>query len=314
VSRAAAVIAFGGNALIRRDDLATQRQQMTRADDLARALVPLLRERRPLLLVHGNGPQVGDELIRVEEAVTKVPPLSLDLCVAATAGTIGVILDRALRNAAAGAGFPLEVAVMVTLVRVEANDPGLLVPTKPVGPHFTRYRADALRETLGWRMVETGPGIWRKVVPSPEPAEILNLDVLRSLLRPGLVIIAAGGGGVPVVRRADGTLAGVEAVVDKDHVAADLGRDVGADTLLILTDVPHVSLDFGSPTERRLPAMTAAEARGHLRAGQFPAGSMGPKIEAAVRFVETAKGHVLITAAETLDDAFGGHAGTRVIP
>lgn len=308
------VVAFGGNALVRRDDHATQRQQMTRAGEFAQALLPVLADGAPMVLIHGNGPQVGDELIRVEEAVTKVPPLSLDLCVAATAGTIGVLLERELRNAAAGARLPLEVATIVTLVLVRAGDPGLSVPTKPVGARFTRYRAEHLVESLGWRMVEEAPGSWRKVVPSPEPGAILNLDFIRTSLAPGRVLIVAGGGGVPVVRGEDGRLQGVEAVVDKDTVAGLLGAGLEAGQLLVLTDVPHVALDFGTPTERRLARVTIEEARRWLRAGQFPPGSMGPKIEAAVRFVEATAGTALITEAGQLEPARAGAAGTLVVP
>jgi carbamate kinase len=308
------VIAFGGNALIRRDDHATQRLQMERSQQLAEELLPLLRDRRPLVLVHGNGPQVGDELIRVEEAVTKVPPLSLDLCVAATAGTIGVLLERALRSAAAAAGIQIEVLTVLSLVLVDGDDPGLQVYTKPVGPHFTRYRAESLRESLGWRMVETGAQAWRRVVASPRPLALLDLEVLASTLRPGRVVIAAGGGGVPVVRDADGRLRGVEAVVDKDYVAALLARELDARQLLILTDVEQVSLDFNTPTQRGLTRLTVAEARGHLAAGQFPAGSMGPKIESALNFVLAGGGEVLITSPEALSRALAGETGTRIGP
>ena len=251
MSRAAppAVVAFGGNALVRRDDHATQRLQMERADGLAEVLVGLLDEPRALVLVHGNGPQVGDELVRVEEAVTKVPPLSLDLCVAATAGTIGVLLERALRNAASRAGREIEVSTLVSLVRVDEDDENFDDPTKPIGARFTSYRAAQLQRTLGWRMVQESPGSWRRVVASPRPVEIVNLATLMDTLRPGRVLIAAGGGGVPVCRGADGALTGVEAVIDKDHVAAILARELDADPFVILTDVDHVSVDFGTPAE-----------------------------------------------------------------
>jgi carbamate kinase len=308
------VIAFGGNALVRREDHATQRLQIERADRLAEEILPMIREGRPLALVHGNGPQVGDELIRVEEAVTKVPPLSLDMCVAATVGTIGALLERSLRNAAGGAGLPIDVVTLVTLVRVQGDDPGLRVPTKPVGPHFNRYRAEYLRETLGWRMVEAAPGAWRKVVASPRPAEILNISLAEEALRPGRVIILGGGGGVPVVANERGRLAGVEAVVDKDYVAEMVARLVNADRLLVLTDVERVCLDFGAPTERPLAHLTLAEAESHLRTGQFPPGSMGPKIEAAIQFVRETRGEVLITSPESLAPAMAGETGTRIVP
>jgi carbamate kinase len=308
------VIAFGGNALVRREDHATQRLQIERSDRLAREILPMLQEGRPLALVHGNGPQVGDELIRVEEAVTKVPPLSLDMCVAATVGTIGALLERALRNAATGAGLDLDVATLVTLVRVQERDPGLVVPTKPVGPHFNRYRAEYLRETLGWSMVEAAPGAWRKIVASPRPAEVLNASLVAEAIRPGRVIIVAGGGGIPVTRCEDGRLVGVEAVVDKDYVAEMVARRVDADRLLVLTDVDQVCLDFGSPTQRPLALLNLAEAEAHLRTGQFPPGSMGPKIEAAVQFVRATGGEVLITSPESLAVALAGKTGTRVVP
>jgi carbamate kinase len=250
-------------------------------------------------------------MIRVEEAVTKVPPLSLDMCVAATVGTIGVLLERALRSAAARLRLPLEVIVVVTLVRVEIR-PGDEPPPKPIGPRFTRYRAEIVERNLGWRMIESAPDAWRRVVPWPTPAEILNLKEIAGMMAERRVVIAGGGGGVPVTRDAEGRLAGVEAVVDKDHVACMLALALDADRLVILTDVEQVCLDYERPSRRPVARMSTAEAASHLAAGQFPPGSMGPKIEAAVRFAAARGKRCLITSPERLAAALAGETGTWI--
>jgi carbamate kinase len=308
------VVAFGGNALIRSGQEGTQWEQIENAEATAERLLPLVRAGHDLLLVHGNGPQVGNMLIQVEEAVNKVPPLSLDVLVAASEGSIAYMLELALLNAFRKARRRRPVAAFVTEVIVDPRDVGFRRPTKPIGPFYSRFRADFFIHRLGWNMIEDAGRGWRKVVPSPRPIEVVQLALLRQALEAGHLVIAAGGGGIPVYRTRTGLLKGVEAVIDKDYTAALLAAGVGADMLVILTGVDHVSLDFGTKQERPLKRMTVSEARGHLEAGQFPEGSMGPKIRAGTEFVEESGHEVLITSAEKLAQAMLGRAGTRIVP
>lgn len=272
-----------------------------------------MRAGHDLLLVHGNGPQVGNILIQVEEAVNKVPPLSLDVCVAASEGSIAYMLELALLNAFRKAQLRRRVVALITEVLVDPRDVGFRRPTKPIGPFYSRFRADFFIHRLGWNMIEDAGRGWRKVVPSPRPLEVVQLPVLRQALEAGHLVIAAGGGGIPVYRTRGGLLKGVEAVIDKDYTAALLAAGVGADLLVILTGVDQVSLDFGTKDERPVRRMTTTEARAHLEAGQFPAGSMGPKIRAGVEFAEKSGREVLITSAERLAQAMLGRAGTRIV-
>jgi carbamate kinase len=307
------VVAFGGNALVRDGEEGTQWEQIENARETARVLVPLLREGHELALVHGNGPQVGHILIQVEEAVTKVPPQSLDVCVAQSEGSIGYMLELALLNALRRERLRRQVVTIVTEVVVDQDDPGFRRPTKPIGPFYTRFRADYLIRKQGWNMIEDAGRGWRKVVPSPRPLEVVQMPALREAVAAGHVVIAAGGGGIPVYRTPGGELKGVEAVIDKDYTAALLAAGLGADLLVSLTGVDQVSLDYGQPHERKLRRMTTIEAREHLSAGQFPEGSMGPKVRSGVEFVEAGGGGVLITSAARLAAAVRGRAGTRIV-
>jgi carbamate kinase len=313
LARKLTVVAFGGNALIRRGEEGTQTEQIENSDRLARRLVPLV-ERGRLLLVHGNGPQVGNILIQVEEAVTKVPPVSLDVCVAQSEGSIGYLLARSLMNALEKKKVRRQVICLITPILVDRADPGFRKPTKPIGPFYTKYRAEYLMKRQGWLMVEDSGRGYRKVVASPRPAKVLPLAAIRESLEHDWVVIAAGGGGIPVLRSEDGRLKGVEAVIDKDYTAGLLARDLEADRLVILTSVDQVYLNFGRPDQVRAQAFTVSEARHHMREGQFPEGSMGPKIEAAVHFVERTGREALITSPEKLTEALAGKGGTRVVP
>lgn len=309
-----AVIAFGGNALLRPEDRGTNEEQIARAKQAARWLAEIAA-RTSLIVVHGNGPQVGNILIQAEEASTKVPPQSLDVAVAQTEGSMGFLLQQAIRNRLESTGRGGLVATVLTEVEVDPNDPGFKRPTKPVGPFFTRYRAEALERDLGWTMREDAGRGWRHVVPSPRPLRILNIDTIAAMLEIANVVIAAGGGGIPVVRGRDGQWRGIEAVIDKDYASALIASELKAELYVILTGVPKVSLDFGKPAQKALDRVTLAEAERHLREGQFPAGSMGPKIEAAVQYVRGGAGReALITDVEHLRDALEGREGTRIIP
>ncbi|HKY32163.1 MAG TPA: carbamate kinase [Candidatus Polarisedimenticolia bacterium] len=306
------VVAFGGNALVRRDEDGTQRQQIGHAQALARSLARVVAKGHDLVLVHGNGPQVGTLLVQVEEAVTKVPPLSLDVCVAQTEGSIGYLLETALRNALLAEGADREVVCLLTEVVVDPKDPALRAPTKPIGPFYTPYRAAHLRRQRRWDLVEDSGRGYRKVVPSPRPLKVLNMQVIRTLLQTHHVIIAGGGGGVPVIEEPSGRLRGIEAVIDKDLTAALIARDLRADLLLVLTDVDQVFLNYGRKNQRPLARMSSKEAERWLRKGQFPPGSMGPKVEAAIEFTRSSGHDVIITSLRRCVSAIGGRGGTRI--
>ena len=308
-----AVVAFGGNALLRPEDRGTQEEQIARAKQAARWLAEIVRQGFRLIVVHGNGPQVGNILIQAEEASTKIPPQSLDVAVAQTEGSMGFMLQQALRNRLEAIGIGGDVATVLTEVEVDAADPAFKRPTKPIGPFFTRYRAEALERDLGWIMREDASrGGWRHVVPSPRPLRILNLPTIRHMLEGAAAVIAAGGGGIPVVRGRDGLWRGIDAVIDKDFASALLAAELHADVFIILTGVPKVAVDYGKPTERPLDHLTIAEAEKHLAAGQFPPGSMGPKIESAIQFVRATARKVVITDIDHVREAVEGKDGTVV--
>src|SRR5436305_10090583 len=273
--RKLAVVAFGGNALLRPEDRGTQEEQIARAKQAARWLAEIVRHGYKLIVVHGNGPQVGNILVQAEEASTKIPPQSLDVCVAQTEGSIGFMLQQAIRNRLDSIGVGGDVSTILTEVEVDANDPAFKRPTKPIGPFFTRYRAEALERDLGWTMREDAGRGWRHVVPSPRPLRILNSATIAYMLKGAYVVIAAGGGGIPVVRGRDGQWRGVEAVIDKDFASALLAVELRADLYVVLTGVAKVAIDFGKPAQRAVDRLTVEEAQRHLGDGQFPAGSMG---------------------------------------
>jgi carbamate kinase len=309
-----AVVAFGGNALLRPEDRGTQEEQIARAKQAARWLAEIVRHGYKLLVVHGNGPQVGNILIQAEEASTKIPPQSLDVCVAQTEGSMGFMLQQAIRNRLESIGSGGEVSTVLTEVEVDANDPAFKRPSKPIGPFFTRYRAEALERDLGWTMREDAGRGWRHVVPSPKPLRVLNMKTISRMLESAAVIVAAGGGGIPVVRGRDGQWRGIEAVIDKDYASALLAAELRADLFIILTGVAKVAINFGKPQQQELDRMSVAEAEKHLAGGQFPAGSMGPKIDAAMQFVRATSKQVLITDVEHLREAMQGNDGTVIGP
>jgi len=308
-----AVVAFGGNALLRPEDRGTQEEQIARAKQAARWLAEVVRHGYKLIVVHGNGPQVGNILVQAEEASTKIPPQSLDICVAQTEGSIGFMLQQAIRNRLESIGLGGEVATILTEVEVDVNDPAFRRPTKPIGPFFTRYRAEALERDLGWTMREDAGRGWRHVVSSPRPLRILNIKTIERMLDSAAVVVAAGGGGIPVVKGRDGQWRGIEAVIDKDFASALVASELKADVFIILTGVPKVAIDFGKPTQKFLERLTVAEAEKHLADGQFPAGSMGPKIESAIQFVRATRRQVLITDVDVLREALEGKDGTVIV-
>jgi carbamate kinase len=311
--RPVAVIAFGGNALLRPQDHGTQEEQFTLTWKATRWLVEIIHRGYELALVHGNGPQVGNIMIQVEEAVTKIPPQSLDICVAQTQGSMGFMLANQLRNRLHEEQIEKYIACVLSEVVVDREDPAFENPSKPVGPYFTAYRANLLQQEQGWQMVEDAGRGWRKVVPSPKPKRILGAGLYRRLVQSGAVLIAGGGGGIPVYRDVGGYYRGVEAVIDKDYVAAILAQDLEADLFIVLTQVAMVAENFGRANQRWLRRLPIAKAREMLEANQFPPGSMGPKIQASIQFVETTGKEVLITDEESLKRALKGEAGTFLV-
>jgi carbamate kinase len=307
------LVAVGGNALIPAGRTGTAEEQFENALVAAGPLVELLQAGCGLVITHGNGPQVGAALLRSELAAGQAYALPYDCCVAATQGEIGYVLQYGLWQRMQQVGLQTPVVTVVTQVRVDRHDPAFAHPTKPVGPFYSPERAEELRRGRGWSFVEVeGRGL-RRVVPSPRPCEIVELAAIRACLAEGLVVIAAGGGGVPVFNDKD-TAKGVEAVIDKDLTSALLASQVGADLFVILTGVDRVCLDYATPRERPLDRLTAADARLYLDEGQFPEGSMGPKIQAVLQFLEAGGREALITDAAHLVRAVEGRAGTRLLP
>jgi len=307
------VIAIGGNALLPPGQAADATVQRRRIETTCARLADLVKEGHDVVLTHGNGPQVGNILLQNEESRHLVPPMPLDVCGAESQAQIGYLLAQALQNEFSARGIHRGVACLLTQVVVDAADPAFANPTKPIGPYYQREDEIVVKRAKGWKMVYDQRGGWRRVVPSPRPVEIVEADEIRRLVEDGdgRVVIGAGGGGIPVVRRG-GKLIGVEAVIDKDLAAAVLARALGWGHLVIATDVPQVALEFGTPNQRFVDRLSVAEAKKHLAAGQFPPGSMGPKIEAALDFLEQGGERVVITDLEHLVPAVAGKAGTHL--
>jgi carbamate kinase len=304
------ILAIGGNALAPAG-LGEFSDQESRARGVAETAVRMIDDGARLLVVHGNGPQVG-ALAMAQEAVSReVPVQPLFVLGAMTQGQLGYLLAQAIGDTLVTAGRPRSVAAVMTQVVVSPDDPAFGRPTKPIGPFFSEGRARRLADARGWSVAEDSGRGWRRVVASPEPVEVVEAGEIRRLLDAGEVVVACGGGGVPVARVGD-DLVGVDAVIDKDFAAALIGRLVGATSLLLLTGVERVMIDFGTPDERAVETMTLAEARAHLADGQFPPGSMGPKVEAAVQFVEGGGREAIITSLEAATDAMAGRTGTRI--
>lgn len=306
------LVAVGGNALIRGNQKGTAQEQFENAVDTAAAVVRLLRAGHRVVLTHGNGPQVGAALTRSELAAAYAYRLPLDCCVANTQGEIGYVLQYAMWQMLQQEGLKTPVVSLVTQVLVDSNDPAFKNPTKPIGPWYTKDVAARYRDLFDWTIVEVPGRGFRRVVPSPEPVEIIELEAIRACVDRGLVVIAAGGGGVPVFNDHDITK-GVEAVIDKDQTSAILASQLNADVFAIATDVDRVCLNYGKPSQRPLDLLTADDCRRYLQEGQFPSGSMGPKITAALKFLERGGKDAVITNSEHLVDAVEGKAGTHII-
>ncbi len=316
---ATAILALGGNALTREDQRGTLEEQYSNALAMAHSVRSLIRKGWNVVIVHGNGPQVGNLAIQHEGSTDLVPALPLFTLGAMTQGQLGSLICLALNEVCKRE--IMGAVSIITHVEVDSGDPALSCPTKPIGPFFGREEAAALEARRGWTMTEDAGRGYRRVVPSPRPMAPIEADAISAMVELGYIVVAGGGGGIPVCRSADGAYRGVDAVIDKDFAAERIADAVGAQALVMVTGVAAVRLHFGTPQEQAVAEMTASEARRHLADGQFPPGSMGPKVEAAIKFVESPGRISAITTPElvyaTLDEPAGvieGPRGTRIVP
>jgi len=308
-----AVIAIGGNSLIKDNKHQSVEDQYQAAHDTCVHIVDLLQEGWSVVVTHGNGPQVGFILLRSDFAKTKLHEVPLDSCGADTQGAIGYHLQQNLQNELARRKVSKAVATVVTQVVVDYADPSFKEPSKPIGPFYTEAEATKYRDEKGWAVKEDAGRGWRRVVASPNPLRVVELDSIKALISAGVAVIAVGGGGIPVIEK-DGQLIGTAAVIDKDRASALLANNLDASDLIISTAVDKAYLNYGKPDQKALDKITVAEARKHMKEGHFKAGSMLPKIEAAVNFIEKGGAHVIITSPDLLLDAVHGKTGTHIYP
>lgn len=308
-----AVVAIGGNSLIKDDRRRTVPDQFAATRATAVHIAAMIKDGWDVVVTHGNGPQVGFILLRSELASHILHRVPLDSCGADTQGALGYMIQQCLHNEFMSQGVGKEAVTLVTQVVVDEHDPAFANPTKPIGPFFNKARAERYQHEYGWMMREDAGRGWRRVVPSPRPREIVERAAIERLSAAGLVVIAVGGGGVPVVRGQDGALRGVEAVIDKDYASALLAAAIKADLLLISTSIERVAINFGKPDQQFLDRLTLDEAKRHLADGQFPPGSMGPKIEACLQFLDQGGREAIITSPDQIAAALHGQAGTRVV-
>ncbi len=315
IMKKTAVLALGGNAIIKAGQKGTVSEQFANTRDSLGGIVELISRGYKLAITHGNGPQVGN-LLRQQEAGEKegLAPLPLGILNAATEGSMGYMIEQSLQNRLHLMNIDKQVITIVSQVVVDKNDPSMLNPTKFVGStYYTQDQADELHTTLGWILKEDAGKGYRRVVPSPIPQKIVAGKTIRELIENGEIVIAVGGGGIPVYVTEDGTYEGVDAVIDKDFASGLLALNIEADLYVILTGVEKVSINYGKPEQQDLDVLTVADARKHYNDKQFPAGSMGPKILAAIDFIERGGNEVLITSIDRIVDAFEGKTGTRIV-
>lgn len=309
-----AVVALGGNAISNRDREDTIPLQFENTYASLGSIVELIKGGYQLAITHGNGPQVGNALLRVELAKGKAPILPLYICVADLQGGMGYMIAQCLQNRLKKEGIGRDVVTMVSQVLVDENDPAFENPTKFVGQFYDKKTAEILHKEMGWKMTPfPGDKRWRRVVPSPRPLKLIERETINRLLDNNNIVVAAGGGGIPVVCR-DEKLFGVDAVIDKDLAAAVMARDIGAQLFIIFTDIEKVAINFGKPDQKDLDEVTLAEIKAYHDEGHFPAGSMGPKIEAAIDFLENGGGKVIISSITRGYETVVGKAGTRILP
>lgn len=309
-----AVIAIGGNSLIADSKKMSVPDQYAAAGETSRHIAALVAAGYRVVVTHGNGPQVGFILLRSDIAKQRLHEVPLESCVADTQGAIGYQVGQTLANELRSRGIDRQVATVVTQVEVDPADPAFTAPTKPIGPFYTEEEARRYQAENGWTLKEDAGRGWRRVVASPKPISIVEEQTIRLLLDAGVVVIAVGGGGIPVAKDAAGMLSGRAAVIDKDLASCLLAKNLHADLFIISTGVDKVAIDFKKPTQRELDRLTVAEAQKYLDEGQFPAGSMGPKIAAAIDFLQAGGREVIITQPHLLEDAIAGRNGTHLVP
>jgi len=308
-----ALVAIGGNALIRAGEKGAIAEQLANTCRTAASIHRLIDLGFGLVITHGNGPQVGAQLLRSERAADVAYTQTLDVCGAASQGEIGYLLAQALHNELSAARRNIPVVCVITQTVVSAGDPAMQDPSKPIGPFYSRADAAEKERTLGWHIVEDATRGYRRVVPSPEPLEIVEFELIRELVEQGALVVSTGGGGIPVVRDGD-ALCGVEAVIDKDRASAVLAAQLGVDLFAICTDTDYVYLNYKTDAQMPLHEVTASELTRHYREGHFPPGNMGPKVESVLNFLRWGGREAVITSLDLLPDAASGHAGTHIVP
>ena len=308
------VIALGGNALIREGERGTIQEQFANTRKSIKGIVQCIKKGFDVVITHGNGPQVGNMLLRTELSRDKVPELPLGICVADTEGAIGYMIQQTLVNSLQRECIKKCVVTILTQVIVDKDDKAFENPTKPIGPFYSVKEADKLINEKGWKMVEDSHRGYRRVVASPKPLKIVEDESVKRLLESGEIVIAAGGGGIPVILKEDETLEGVDVVIDKDLASSVLALDIKASYLMMLTGVDRVYLNYGEPNKRPLDTITVEEAETYMAEGHFPPGSMGPKIQAAINFLKGGGECVFITAIDKVKESIAGETGTRIVP
>ena len=308
------LIALGGNALSPKGEAGTIAEQFLHTRESMVEIMEFVRRGYNICLTHGNGPQVGHELLRMDLTHNTVPPLPLGVCVAGTQGTIGYMIQQSLQNALRDEKVDREVVTLVTQVRVHEDDPSIFNPTKYIGNRYPKKEAEALAKKFGWTIKEQEPGQWRRVVPSPDPEYVMHGISIRTLVEKGTIVLAAGGGGIPVYNDKDYKLEGLDAVIDKDLTAAKLGWVIRAQEYYIITDIDQVYLHFKTPQQEPILQMTAAEAKQYEEEGHFQKGSMGPKIRSAVHFLKHGGSKAVITNIQNITKAMNNQAGTTIFP
>ena len=308
-----AIIALGGNALSSKSQAGTITEQFSNTRKSLTEIIKFLRKDYNICITHGNGPQVGDELLRMDLTQDQVYPLPLGVCVAGTQGTIGYMIQQTFQNILYQEKIDKEVVTLVTQVVVDPKHPSLKNPTKFVGKRFSKQEAEKRAKDMGWIVKEQDPGEWRRVVPSPDPEFVMHGISIRKLVEAGIIVLAAGGGGIPVYVNQDGSFEGIDAVIDKDLTAAKLGRVIRADEYYIVTDIDQVYLNYGKDNQSPIDLMTDLEAKEYQEEGHFQQGSMWPKIRSAIHFLKHHGKKVIITNIDNLQDAIDGKAGTSII-
>ncbi len=307
------VVALGGNAILQRGERGTAEEQRKNVDTTAQQIALLVKQGHRVVVTHGNGPQVGNIMIQNEAARDQVPAMPMDIAGAESQGMIGYMMQMYIRNRLREVGLDIPVATIITQTVVDSKDPAFANPSKPVGPFYDKAWAEKRMKEAGETWIEDSGRGWRRVVPSPDPKFIVEGPSIKALVEAGHLVVASGGGGIPVIMSPDGKLAGVEAVIDKDLAAERLAAYIGADTLLILTDVPGAAVDFGTPSQRWLGKVSLEELEGYQAEGHFRKGSMGPKVEAIIRFLHNGGRTGVIASLDRAIEAASGQAGTVVI-